>query len=441
LDPKWRGRLVRIADENKIQTILEGPKFTTFKEKKSTSIPLEIEKDLKNKTVTIRIQNQTIKLREDEFSPWIRLEFSVDFFTKIRGIAKFYLKQEEPDLELYLSPLNFDPNNPVYPISSPKDYIKELAKEYGLFSTLGLPNDTWALEENIFSEKTFLKQVDDVQNERKKIILGELKKFKNGLFFGYFGVTDTQQHMYWRFLNHSDSKYQNTILKYYQEADEIVGEAMKSLKNDDVLIALSDHGFDEYSYEININTWLRENGYLTLSDGNEEGGPLLEGVDWSKTKAYAMGYNGIFINRKGREGQGIVLDNETNELEKEIAEKLMKITNPNTGEQVMKKIYTKKDLEISDDSELAPDLFLGYYKGIRSSWDTAVGASPKELILKRKSKWSGDHLFDPSEVPGVLFMNTKIKEKNPRLIDVIPTVLKLFNISGGTYRFDGKNLL
>lgn len=440
LDSKWRGRLVRILDEDEVHTTVEGPKFTTLKEKKTTSIPLKIRKDAKNKIVTVLIQNQTIKLKENEFSPWIHLEFSVDFFTKIKGIAKFYLKQIGPDLELYLSPMNFDPDSPVFPISSPKGYSKELARKYGPYSTLGLPNDTWALEENIFSEEAFLRQVDDVENERKKIILGELKKFDKGLFFGYFGVTDTIQHMYWRFLEDPNSNYQNTILNYYQKVDDTLGEVFKTLKDNDVLIVLSDHGFDGYGYEININTWLKEQGYLTLKKNENVGKPLLENVDWSKTKAYSMGYNGIFINMKGREGKGIVSKNEAKSLEKELAQKLMEITNPNTGKKVMKKIYTREDLGISPDDTTASDIFLGYYKGIRSSWDTAIGAAPFGIILKRQSKWSGDHLFDPSEIPGVLFMNKKFHEKSPRIIDIVPTVLHFLNISSPK-EIDGKNIL
>lgn len=437
LDPKWRGRFVSIPNTRIIKTSIPGPKFTVFKEKKTTSLPFEIEQN--NDTITINVQNQNISLKTHEFSPWVKLEFSIDFFTKIRAVARFYVKQTEPDLEIYLSPLNFDPNNPVYPIASPRGYAKELVNNYGLFSTLGLPHDTWALEENIFDEDAFLKSTDDIFEERKKIILGELKKFERGLFFGYFGVTDTIQHMYWRTLNDEQSKYQNTILDYYQKVDGVVGEVMKTLKRDDTLLVLSDHGFDEYNYEININTWLKEQGYLVLKEGVNTGRELMEDVDWTKTKAYSMGYNGIYLNLRGREEEGIVEDNEVHSLEKEISERLMQIINPETGELVMKKVYTKKDLGISSVNTSSPDLYLGYYKGIRSSWDTAVGATPKDIIVKRKSKWSGDHLFDASEIPGVLFTNKKLEIKNARIIDIIPTVLKQFGIAEAE-GLDGKSL-
>ena len=260
-----------------------------------------------------------------------------------------------------------------------------------------------------------------------------------GLFFGYFGITDTIQHMYWRTLNDDQSKYQNIIMNYYQKVDAVVGEAMKTLKKDDTLIVLSDHGFDEYNYELNINTWLKEQGYLVLKEGVNAGRELMEDVDWTKTKAYSMGYNGIYLNLKGREGEGIVEDNEVPSLEKEISERLMQIVNPETGGPVMKKVYTKENLRISSSSTSSPDLYLGYYKGIRSSWDTAVGATPKDIIVKRKSKWSGDHLFDATEIPGVLFTNKKLEIKNARIIDIIPTVLKQLGIIERN-QLDGKAL-
>ncbi|MBI4008770.1 alkaline phosphatase family protein [Candidatus Roizmanbacteria bacterium] len=440
LDPKWRGRLVKISNAQKIKTSIQGPKYTVLGDKKRISIPFEIEKNSSANQIKISVQNQNLTLEEKRFSGWVKLEFNIDFFTKIRGITKFYVKKIKPDLEIYLSPINFDPNSPVYPISSPKNYSQELTKKYGLFSTLGLPHDTWALEEGIFDDEVFLTQADEILNERKKIILGELSNFKNGLFFGYFGITDTIQHMYWRFLDDDRSKYKDTILKHYQKVDAIVGQVMKALKSNDTLIILSDHGFDRFDYEVNINTWLKENDYLGLSEGKTEGGELLGKIDWNKTRAYAAGYNGIFLNLKNREKNGIVSESERDRLVQEIKDKLLSLINPKTNNPVFKAIYTRKDLNIPQDDIHSPDLYLGYYKYIRSSWDTAVGATPKEIFIKRQTKWSGDHLFDSTEVPGILFVNKTIRAKKPAIVDVIPTVLHELNIPM-IRPFDGKNLL
>lgn len=437
LDPKWRGRIVKIPNDQYIKTSLEGPKYTSLQEKKIITIPVVIQRE--KEAIKITIQNHSIILKKGEFSSWIPLEFSIDFFTKIKGIARIYVKQINPDIEIYIGPLNFDPRAPVYTISSPKSYAKELSKDYGLFSTLGLPYDTWAMEENVFDPKTFLTHIDSIFQERKKIILGELQKFKTGLFVAYFGETDTIQHMFWRNMGDETDEYKNTILAYYQKADVTIGEVMRLLQKKDVLIVMSDHGFDEYDYEFNVNTWLKDNEYLVLNEGKEIGGELLSDVDWSKTKAYALGYNGIFINLAGREESGIVDDSEKQDLEHEIISKLQLAINPQTSEKIMKKIYSRKDMNIDELNTSSPDLVLGYYKSIRSSWDTAIGAVPKDLITKRTSKWSGDHLFDPTEIPGVIFVNKKIQSQNPRIIDIIPSIFKFLKIDN--IKTDGKNII
>ncbi len=425
-NPLYRGNEIAVEDRDTVETQITGPKYVVYKDQKTSKIPLTIQKNVKNKKVTLRVENQTISLKENEFSGWVKLEFKIDFFTRVSGIVRFYLKSVSPDLVLYLSPINFDPTHPVHPISYPGSYAHDLAREYGTFYTLGLPHDTWALEENVFDDATFLKNADEIEAQREKIHFGELAKFKGGIFFSYFGITDTIQHMYWRFLDDPQSKYYDTILKYYQKIDAVVGKTIQQLGPKDTLIILSDHGFDRFDYEININSWLRDNGYLTLQTGKTTGGELLDSIDWGNTEAYAIGYNSLYFNRMGREKSGIVTKSDAEKLQKELTEKLLSITNPATGEKVIKKIYTREDLGIKDDDAAAPDLFIGYFAGIRSSWDTAVGATPKDVIVKRTSKWSGDHLFDPSEVPGILFSNKNLGFKNPKIIDIMPTVLKLF---------------
>ena len=418
LNPQSRGKQIMVKNEPVIETAIEGPKYNAFSERKVVTLPLKIERDITKKTVTLSVKNQTINLNEGQFSDWVKLEFKIDFFTRIPGIAKFYLKQAAPDFELYLSPINFDPENPLKPISYPASYSKKLAREYGLFYTQGLPHDTWALEEGVFDDKKFLENADSIFEERRKIYFGELDKFKSGIFFNYIGVTDTISHMFWR--------KPEVILSYYQKVDELVGETLNRLDDNDVLIILSDHGFAGFDYEFNLNSWLRDNGYLVLEKGTE-GKELLDNIDWSKTKAYAIGYNGIYFNLKGREKEGIVDKKETKILGEEIKQKLLRYINPENKKKVIKNIYFKEELGVKDDDLNSPDLFVGYYKGVRSSWDTAVGATPKKIIKKRESKWSGDHLFDATEIPGILFSNKKIIVKDPKITDVIPLVLKLIN--------------
>lgn len=426
-DYRFRGKVVTIPNDQTINTTIPGPKYAFLKETRTAEIPLTITTEGGGKRVTLSVQNQTVTLGVGEFSEWVKLEFSVDVFTKIHGIAKFYVKSVSPEVEVYLTPINVDPTQPVFPISFPKDFSKQTATKLGLYSTLGLPHDTWALEEEILDEDAFLRAVDATENERRRIYFDTLQEFKSGLLIAYFGVTDTIQHMFWRFLKDPSSPYHNTILSYYENMDTIVGKTLASLKPDDTLIVLSDHGFDGMAYEVNLNTWLKDNGYLALKGNQKTGRELLEDVDWTLTKAYAIGYAGIFSNVKGRERQGIVEDNERIRLQQDLADRLLALTNPDTGEKLVKHVYTREELGIAPEDPRAPDLVLGYHTGARGSWDTAVGGVPQDVVRPRKSKWSGDHLFDPTEVPGVLFINKKIDGNlNPNIIDIAPSILNLF---------------
>jgi len=427
-DFTWRGKIIPITKDVIIATHIEGPKYNSFNETKTANIPLEI-KILEKERAEINVQNQKFVLSKGEFSDWKKLEFSIDFFTKVRGIVKFYLKSVDSDIELYMSPINFDPEAPLKPISTPKSFSVKLSKDLGMYSTLGLPHDTWALEEDVFDEKAFLKQADSILFERRRIYYSKLNSYKNGILFAYFGMPDTISHMFWRFLSDQKSPYFDTINQYYDKMDEIVGQTLKKIDKDTTLIVLSDHGFSSFDYEINVNTFLMQEGFLVLKDGQIGSGPLYDNVDWSKTRAYAAGYNSVFFNIKGRESQGIVKKEDIESLQKEIIAKLMDATNPFDDKKIMKKVYTRQDLGINEDDNSAPDLILGFYKGIRSSWDSAIGATSPEVVRKRTYKWSGDHLFDPTEVPGVFLSNKKMGLKDPKITDVMPEVLKILGLS------------
>lgn len=413
LDPKWRGRLVPVSNDTSISTSLVGPRYTRFGEEKNTSIPLQIKRE--KGSVLVRIQKIEARIQNKTFSPWIPIEFSIDFFTNIKAMVRFYVKENsDKNMELYMSALNFDPYNSPYPISYPTNYSSDLANRYGRFYTQGLPHDTWALEEGIFTDNAYLEEGQQLLSERTKMILGELDKTKSGAFFGYVGIVDTTQHMFW--------KNKKPVYDLYKQLDSFVGDVEKKLKPGDTLLILSDHGFTNFDYEFNVNTWLKENGYLTLKNGYEVGEELLGNINWNKTKEYAVGYNSLYINRRGREGQGIVSETDAPKLIDEISEKLQEAVNPETGTRVIKKMYP-----VSGNSH-APDLILGFSAGIRSGWDSAVGSTPKDVITKRVSHWNGDHLFDASEVPGVLFSNRKLNGKKPHIIDLAPTILDFLNV-------------
>lgn len=427
-DYTWRGNVIQVANSKSITAMIKGPKYNSGTDTKVATIPLAT-RIINDKSIEITVQKQTFTLNKGEFSEWKRLEFGIDIFTKVKGIVKFYLKSTAPDFELYMSPINFDPESPLKPISLPKSFSAKLSKDLGMYSTLGLPHDTWALEENVFDEKAFLKQADSILSERKKIYYSKLHSYNNGILFAYFGMPDTISHMFWRYLSDLNSPYHDTISSYYDKMDEIVGETLNTIDKNTTLLILSDHGFSSFDYEMNVNTFLMKEGYLVLKEGEVGSGPLFDAVDWSRTRAYAAGYNSVYFNIKGREAEGIVDPRDIPQLHKEIISKLMEVGNPFTSDKIMKHVYTRNEMGVVASDSNAPDLILGFYKGTRSSWDSAIGAVTSDVIKKRTYKWSGDHLFDPTEVPGVLLSNKKLGFKDPKITQIMSEVFKILGIS------------
>ncbi|PIQ88453.1 MAG: hypothetical protein COV72_08315, partial [Candidatus Omnitrophica bacterium CG11_big_fil_rev_8_21_14_0_20_42_13] len=434
-DKDSRGRIIHVEPEKGvILSNIYGPKIMRNNRLKETEAGLKIVLNPAAREASIDFQNTSIILKEKEWSGWQKLSFDLGLFKKASGIARFYLKSVAPDFKLYMSPVNFDPRSPLFSISSPHDFAGELADKNGLFYTQGMPHDTWALSEDRLSDEEFLELADEVFNERKKILFNQLENYKSGLFFFYFDTLDALQHMFWRYMDEkhllyeSDSPYKEAIFNYYEKIDLILGEVLARIDSDTVLVVLSDHGFGPFYKSAHVNSWLRDNGFLALKNGRKEGKEFFEDVDWAKTSAYALGFGGIYLNLSGREKYGIVDGVEAQALKRRIKDKLKDWRDEEAGEPIVKDAYFNEDIFSGPYAAEGPDLFIGFRRGYRASWQTALGAAPEALIEINKKKWSGDHLVDPGLVKGVIFANRKIKAGEPSIIDIAPTVLGLFGV-------------
>jgi len=435
-DRDSRGRIIPVeVNDNLIRTRIYGPKVVSGGAIQESSIALKVRLNPDKKNVIIELPGKQIELKEGSWSGWQGLAFKVGFFKKARGIFRFYLKSIEPEFQLYLSPINLDPRQPLFPISYPADYSRKIAEKTGLYYTQGMPYDTWALSEGRLDEKAFLELSDEILRENEKMLEGAIREFKGGVLFYYLETLDIIQHMFWRYLDtkhplyEDSSVYKDTVFKYYERIDRIVGEVLKGMDKDTVLIVLSDHGFASFRKSINLNRWLLDNNYLKLKEEKKEGGEFFEDVDWPKTRAYSLGFGGVYLNKIGRESSGIVPESEANALKQEIASGLEKIRDPKTAEKVIHDVYFQEDIFQGAYSKEAPDLFVGFSDGFRASWQTALGAAPEALFEDNRKKWSGDHLIDSSIVPGVIFINRKIELSNPSIVDILPTMLDYYGIS------------
>jgi predicted AlkP superfamily phosphohydrolase/phosphomutase len=426
-----------------------GPPNPFLKDNAIINCPFAVSVNGQADEATIKFNGQSHTLKKGTYTDWIPVEFKAGFGIKVHGICRILLIKTEPDLEMYVTPINIDPAKPAMPIAHPVFYSTYFAKRQGPFATLGLAEDTWALNAHILKDGDFINQCQTSDTEREEMFFDALDKLKHGLCVCVFDGTDRIQHTFWRYIDEkhpalkeptADKKYKNTIENLYKEMDRIVGRLTDKYDDEQtVIMIISDHGFNSFRRGVDLNRWLEENGYLHLKEGGRDK-KYLEGVDWSKTRAFAIGLAGIYLNIKGRESQGIVPPgNEAEKLRDELAEKLTGLIDTETGEQAVRKAYTSSKVYKGPYKTEAPDVIVGYTKGYRVSWEAATGKVTETIFHDNNKAWSGDHCIDHTLVPGVLFCNRPVKTESPRLIDIGPTVLDMFGLKTPPY-MDGKAL-
>ncbi|MHB0968701.1 MAG: alkaline phosphatase family protein [Thermoanaerobaculia bacterium] len=442
-----------------IETKLVGPPNKLFKEPAYISIPMTITVAEDRESIDIAVSGQKVTLRPGTWSDWMTFEFPFSSVAKIRGISRFHLISVAPEIRLYLSPINFDPRKlpPMMKVSYPKEWAPELAERHGPFKTIGWAIDTWAISEGFANEQIFWDDMTWTVAQFRKLFR-EFLADDDELLIQIFEFPDRVAHVFWRLMDEGHpaydaalaAKWGDGLLKSYEIMDEIVGEAMEAAERENAaLIVLSDHGFATYRKSVNYNTWLVQNGYLTLKSGVEtkdrnleilfDQGQFWENVDWSKTRAYSMGLGNLYINLEGREANGIVSPGaEYDQLKTELTSKLEAMVDPATGEKPVSRVYSREESYKRFDPNLIPDLFVTNNDGYRVSWQTSLGGIPKDLFSDNKRVWSGDHCsLDPAIVKGIFFYNRKLATaKEPYIADIYPTVLELLALKP-PYELDG----
>lgn len=447
-DENTGGEVHRVTRSgNTVTAILQGPDDPGLKTRKALTCPFIITFN-GDKKAELRINKKKYMLVEGAYSDWISITFSASLGIKISGICRFLLVETQPDFKLYVTPVQIDPDKPAMPISFPKIYATYLAKRQGRYATLGLAEDSWALNEKCIGDDDFLEQCRRHDHEREQMFFDALENIGRGLCVCVFDGTDRVQHSFWRQIDPEHPAHNGTyrapdvpaIEEAYKNADRIVGETLRKCSgNGALLMVISDHGFNTFRYGIDLNRWLEEHGYLVLKEGGR-GLKNLTGVDWLRTRAFALGLAGIYLNIKGREAQGIVDPSaEAPLLRNEIAGKLIELMDGSRKQPVIKQVYNATTFYSGPYKNDAPDLLIGYHIGYRASWQTAVGEVTDRVLHDNMKAWSGDHCIDQSLVPGILFCNYKVKDENPRLLDIGPSILNMFGVEVPAH-MDGKPL-
>jgi predicted AlkP superfamily phosphohydrolase/phosphomutase len=434
------GQVIPVQVENsRVSANLVGPDNSFRKGSPAATERFQVDLDPLEAVARIAVDEHEFILREGEWSDWVRVEFRlVPFLANVKGICRFYLKQTHPRFQLYVSPINIDPADPALPISTPSSYSRRLAEEIGEFYTQGIAEDTKALSDGVLDDKEYLEQARTVLAEHRRVFDAEFPKLKKGVFFFYFSSLDLNSHMMWRLTDpkhpqydaSAAAQYGSAIADFYQQIDEVLGEVLPKLDEDTTLLVLSDHGFAPYYRSFNLNTWLLNNGYIVLKkDSPTESGEPLANVDWTQTRAYGLGLNGLYVNLRGRERNGIIAPGaEADALIRELKQKLLTVRDPQSNLAVITRVDIATEAYQGPYAQTGPDLLIGYNRGYRAGWKTILGAFPPDVLEDNTNPWSGDHCMDYTLVPGVLLSNRKIAASAPALTDIAPTILAEFGI-------------
>jgi predicted AlkP superfamily phosphohydrolase/phosphomutase len=410
-------------------------------------VPFTIRWNRRNRSATVEIQGQSIPLEIGTMSRWVPLEFRVNLLVRIHGMAQMLLRRADDELQLYVSPVNWTPEDPPLPISSPASFSADLYERLGNYRTLGWAEATWPLNEGRMDEKTFMDDLYRVFDDRAQVILSRVDSHDWDVLAGVIESTDRVQHMMWRLMDPKHPMYDaalaerfgDSIERVYRRADEFVGEVVQRLDPDTAVLIVSDHGFHSWRKAVNLNTWLVEQGYMTLRgqapgekklDDLFSGGEFWENVDWSHTRAYAMGLGQIYFNLRGREAAGIVSPGgDASRLATELSTRLLALADPDDGASIVRAVYRREDIYSGEYVTNAAELQVGMQDGYRVSWQTALGGAPPGVVYPNMRKWSGDHGgFDYATTSGVIISNRPIVRPDVAIVDVAPTVLKYFGV-------------
>ena len=427
--------------------VITGPENSLRDGGGELHLPFEI-RGGSNGDAEMRLDGEVHPLKRREYTPWITLDFKPGLGMTVTGIVRFYLLETEPHLKLYMTPINIDPDRPALPVSHPFTYAVYLSKTQGRYATLGLAEDTSALNEEVVDEDAFLQQTYLIHEERERMFFDALDKTSRGAVVCVFDITDRLQHMFFRHLDEThpanrgrSGKHKDAIRQLYIEMDALVGRTMEAVGDDTALLVMSDHGFKPFRRGVNLNTWLYQHGFLAVNGDRPTGTDMFGDVDWSRTKAYAVGFGGIYLNLQGREAGGIVTPgDEAEQVRREIRDGLRALVDEVEDVRPVREVYDARQVYSGPYVADAPDLIVGFRPAHRVGWASVTGGIGDEVIEDNTHYWSGDHNFNPPDVPGMLFSNRPIASDSPGIMDIGPTVLDLFGVAIPAY-CDGQSLM
>ena len=471
-----RFRAVRVRG-GVVRDQLLGPVNSLRKDAAVATTPLTVYIDEDTESCIVEVGDERIVMTAGQWSRFVPVTFSMLPMgaMDVGGMVRFKLKSLSPEFELYASPVNFDPTAPADVISAPESAATDLADSIGRYFTQGMAEEVSALKDRAFTDAEFMEQADLVYRERERMLDFALDRYvaseEGGLLFFYVSSVDLAMHMMWR---HSDvehpfhdagiagqdsswwsgraeSTWREVIDDLYLKMDPFLGKVLDRVGDDATVIVMSDHGFAPYRRKFSLNTWLLEKGYLVLQAFRErekpEDDPSLvpvtveSAVDWSRTKAYGIGFNGLYLNLKGREAYGIVEPGAEADLLLQELKRDLELIEDRGARVVVAADIASEVYGGGERLAEAPDIIVGYASGYGNSDEATQGRVTHSVLTDNLGgTFNGSHLMHPSEVGGVLLTNRPLLLEDPRLEDLTTTILRAYGVEPDP-QMVGRNLI
>ncbi len=475
------GPMAASEEIQRLQQLLKGNLLDTW-------VPLEVVWSPGAERLTLTVDGSSQEFALGSWSDFFRVEFAWSSWFSTRAMVRFWAEELDGALELYAAPLQIDPYAPI-PGSSmcwPRDFAAELADRIGLYETLGWACQTHPVKDAELSDAAFLADIEFTYKWRRRMLEDAFQDDSWRVLFHFFGSPDRVCHMLMRHFDESHPQYdpeladreyeffgepiraRDAVLAIYKKMDEAVGWVLEHMGPEDTLLIVSDHGFDSFRREVNLNNWLAVEGFLKVQTTDRWGMPLMERprtsrlayVDWASTRAYSMAISKIYLNRARREAGGIVTDEEAPGVLDAITARLYELRDPVTGEKIVRRVYRREEIYDGpwwqDDRargiEGAPELTIDFAPGYRAAWNSTAGgihlrelededgnvtweADPDKVVYDNWSPWSGDHCgVDMAVVQGIFLSSRPVRPAASDQVDfydarhLAPTVLRLVGV-------------
>jgi predicted AlkP superfamily phosphohydrolase/phosphomutase len=247
------------------------------------------------------------------------------------------------------------------------------------------------------------------------------------LFFGVFMATDRVNHFLFEHYE-EDGEYYEEFLEFYRTLDRYLGELREQLADDVTMVVASDHGFTTLDYEVHLNEWLRQEGWLSYADDDhEELGDIAD-----ETRAYSLIPGRFYLNLEGREPRGSVPEDDYEAVRAELKSELEALEGPE-GRTVADRVVEGEEVFDGDHDDIAPDLVVVPNHG----FDLKAGFKGGHEVFDTGPR-NGMHSFDNATL---LVDDPDVTVDDADLYDIAPTIMDLMELEYDAAEYEGTSLV